>query len=78
MRSKFFRKKIHWLGIVLIASITILLITVAESIQSTFRSIENEISFHFIVKIKNPIRIFEKEHKKTFELDYRSLQNMKF
>ena len=51
---------------------------VAESIQSTFRSIENEISFHFIVKIKNPIRIFEKEHKKTFELDYRSLQNMKF
>ena len=47
---------------------------VSESIQNNFWWIEDEISFHFIVKSK-----FEHLKKnKNFELDYRSFQNMKF
>ena len=46
---------------------------VLESIQGSFSWIENEMSFHFIVKTKTAIRT-----RKTFALDYQSIQNVKF
>ena len=44
--------------------------------KNNFWWIENEISFHFIVKTKTAFQHLKK--RETFELNYRSFQNMKF